>query len=344
MGLILGTRYFKYDDNGDLHVYRMIKIDPIVLKELNGKKETISIQSEEELKDKFVKLNQDAIISFNIVNIHDLKDVIVLVYRKKEIRENSNAPYSVCRQNITDFFANSLDPNMQCCGVNVTTDTLPEGVKIEQLTACDGIEKTDAVSYYMGESFDRILSYLNKEEYDEVLYDLFMDHIEYKSKKSGGRVYINFAKKERCVDGYSKTLRDLLQLNNFMYDLMRGFNIYPLDIDLTKDNERQQLSNENHHIIEGLVCKNISVDDQLIIKYDKDIDLSKIAKEWILIYDKTNTLYLISFSTYGKYHIPVEDIESRENIELMAKSIKFDPNSSITEAYNHIMFNQEKYK
>lgn len=344
MSLIYGTRYFKYDNDGNLRVYKLIKKDPIVLKEMDNKHETVNVQSEDELNDIYVKLNQDAIISFNIVDIHDLKDVIVMVYRKKEIVEKNPIPYSICRQNITDFFANSLDPNMQCCGVNVTIETLPEGVKMEQLTACDGIEKSDQVSYYMGDSIDNILSYLDKSEYDNILFDLFMDHIEYKSKTSGGKIYLRFAKTQQCVDGYSKTLRDLLQLNNFMYDLMRGFNIYPLNIDLTKNVDEQELSTNNRKIIESLICKNIAVEDQLIIKYDKDIDLSKISKEWILVYDKTNTLYLISFSTYGKYHIPVEDIESDENVELMAKSIRFDPKSSITEAYNSIALNRDKYK
>ena len=348
--LIQGTRYFKYDDNGDLHVFKLIKTSPIVLKEISNKeKEIVVLDDESSLRDEFVKLNPDAIINFNIVNIRDLKDVVVTVYRKKEIIERSSAPYSICRQNITDFFANSLDPNMQACGVNVTTDTLPEGVKIEQLTACDGIESYDTVAYYMGESLDDILSYFSKgrkADYDEVLYNLFMDHIEYKSKTSGGKMYINYAKTQRTVDGYCTSLKDLLCLNNFMFDLMRGFNIYPIDIYLKESCENGCLDYNILSILERLICKNINKDPstQLIIEYDKDIDLERINTDYLLIYDKTNTLYVVAFSTYGKYHIPVEDVESEENIALLAKSIGYDDKSSITEAYNYISFNRDKYK
>lgn len=346
--LILGMKYFKYDDDDDLRVYKLIKTDPIVLREIGYEEKTIGFNKESDLTDSYIRLNPDALIIFNMVRIRDLKDVIVTVYRNTEIRNSDTVPYSICRQNITDFFANSLDPDMGCCGVNVTKETVPQGVRIEQLTACDGIESTDTIAYYMGDSLKDILGFLSKNrihEYDDILYNLFMDHVEYASKSKGGKIYISYASKKQCVDGYCKTLKDLLELNNFMFDLMRGFNIYPMDIDLTNSEKAGYLSIDEIEILEKLICKNINrnADTQLIIKYDKDIDLEKIIGDYLLIYDITNTLYVVTFSTYGKYHIPVEDIESEENIEKLAQSIGYNPNSSITEAYNHIMFNRSKY-
>lgn len=346
--LILGMKYFNYDDDDDLRVYKLIKTDPIVLKEIGYEEKTIGFNKESDLTDSYIRLNPDALIIFNMVRIRDLKDVIVTVYRKTEIRNADTVPYSVCRQNITDFFANSLDPKMGCYGVNVTKETIPQGVKIEQLTACDGIESNDTIAYYMGDSLKDLLGLLRKyriNEYDTILYNLFNDHIRYTAKSNGGELYITYASSKRCIHGYCKTLKDLLELNNFMFDLMRGFNIYPLDIDLTASEKAGYLTVDEIDILERLICKNITRDakTQLIIKYDKDIDLDRINGEYLLIYDVTNTLYVVAFSTYGKYHIPVEDIESAENIEKLAQSIGYNPNSSITEAYNHIMFDRSKY-
>ena len=346
--LILGMKYFKYDDDDDLRVYKLIKTDPIVLKEIGYEEKTIGFNKESDLTDSYIRLNPDALIIFNMVRIRDLKDVIVTVYRKTEIRNADTVPYSVCRQNITDFFANSLDPKMGCYGVNVTKETIPQGVKIEQLTACDGIESNDTIAYYMGDSLKDLLGLLRKDrinEYDSILYNLFNDHIRYTAKSNGGELYITYASSKRCIHGYCKTLKDLLELNNFMFDLMRGFNIYPLDIDLTASEKAGYLTVDEIDILERLICKNITRDakTQLIIKYDKDIDLDRINGEYLLIYDVTNTLYVVAFSTYGKYHIPVEDVESAENIEKLARSIGYNPNSSITEAYNHIVFDNSKY-
>ena len=288
--LILGMKYFNYDDDDDLRVYKLIKTDPIVLKEIGYEEKTIGFNKESDLTDSYIRLNPDALIIFNMVRIRDLKDVIVTVYRKTEIRNADTVPYIVCRQNITDFFANSLDPKMGCYGVNVTKETIPQGVKIEQLTACDGIESNDTIAYYMGDSLKDLLGLLRKDrinEYDSILYNLFNDHIRYTAKSNGGELYITYASSKRCIHGYCKTLKDLLELNNFMFDLMRGFNIYPLDIDLTASEKAGYLTVDEIDILERLICKNITRDakTQLIIKYDKDIDLDRINGEYLLIYD-----------------------------------------------------------
>ena len=341
----LGTRYFEYDDNGDLRVYRLTRNTPFIELQEIGNDEKTLVVSEEDLKEDCTRLNPDAVLVFNIVTIRDLKDVVVTVYRKEELNGRSQIPYCICRQNITDFFANSLDPNMQSCGVSVTKETIPDGVNMQQLTACDGIDSYITIAYYMGESLDQILSYIrskDRKEYDNVLYNLFIDHIKYKSKTAGGKLYLDFARSQQCVDGYCTSLHDLLYLNNFMYDLMRGFNIYPLKIDLSTNNN--VLSTDNRQIIERLICKNIVPESTLVIEYDKDIDLDDIKTEFILVYDNKEKLYVVAFETHGKYHIPVEEIESEENINKLARSIGYDEKSSITEAYNLMQFNQDKYK
>ena len=343
--IILGTKYYKVEDD-TLTILRVVKNkDPKNIELFNDDNEKSITMGSDILLEYYTKLNPDAIINFSIVKIQNIEDVIVSVFRKEEINNMDTTPYSICRQNITDFFANSLSPDMNYAGINVTKETIPQDVSMVQLSACDQLESNISVSYYMGDKLDRILSYFKSKIYDNILYSLFIERIRYKSKSNGGKMYITYAEKKNHVDGYCKTLKELLTYNNFMYDLMRGFNIYPLDINLTNDNE-QHLSIDNINVIERLVCKNIVAGPKgsIVIKYDKDIDLDEIKQEYILICDRFDNLYIVTFKTYGKYHIPVEKLESSENIELMAKSINFNKNSSITEAYEYIRFNSDKYK
>lgn len=344
--IILGTRYFKYEDD-DIEVLTVVKNKDSNNIELRDKNDKSVVLNYHDLVTKYTKLNPDAIINFNIVKIQDMNDVIVTVFRNHELLRHDNIPYSICRQNITDFFANSLSPEMNYCGVNVTKDSLPEGVDMQQLTACDELESYISVSYYLGDTLNKILSYFKHKLYDNILYTLFMQHARYKAKESiSSTMYMKYAESQSSLDGYCKTLRNLLVYNNFIYDLYRGFDIYPLDIDLSEDDE-SCLSLNNLEIIERLLCKNIvkGANGSIVIKYDKDIDLDNIQQTYILVCDKNDNLYVVIYKSFGKYHIPVEKVESPENIELMARSINYDKNSSITEAYyDHIRFNKDKYK
>lgn len=342
--IINGTKYFNFNNEGDVEVIRIKNAKDLKNIKIirNDKKEVIDSN---ELLNKYTKIRPDALIYFSDVNIRDLNDVIITVSRKQEMDSNDTVPYSVCRQNITDFFANSLSKNMEYCGVNVTKETLPEGVDMNQIMACDGINSFDTVAFYLDDTLDDILSFIKTKVYDNILYTLFMDHLKYKvDKNNGGKLFLDAMKTRNTVDGYCKTLKDMLTYNNFIFDLRTGFNIYCLDIDLSEDNN-SYLSVHNREVLEYVLCKNIlDGPESLVILYDKDIDLTQIKKEFILVSDINENLYVVIYESYGHYHIPVENIESEENIELLAKSINYKENSSITEAYNHMKFNRDKYK
>lgn len=334
--VFLGAKYFDSDAN-------IIRItsgkNPDKIKAINESGEKL-ILTEQELLDKYTLLSPDAVVSFNIVKIQHLHDVIVLVYRKQELELKDQIPYIVCRQSITDFFSNAISPQMQYCGVCLSKESCPEGVDIQQTLACDGVEKREQVMIYMDDKLDTILSFIKTKEYDNVLYSLFVDHLRYVSKSRGGDIFFKNAINEDAIDGYCKTLKDLLSFNNFMFDLHRGFNIYPMDIDLSSDVDNE-LSEQNKKILSRYICKNIT--DSFVVRFAKDIDLSEIKKDYILISDNSEDVYLIAYRHQGKYHIPVEEIESAENIELLAKRIGYASGSSATEAYNHIRFNSSKY-
>jgi len=338
MNIILGSKYF----DKDINIIRIIsEKNPDKIKAIREEDGEKIILTYKELEENYTLLSADAFVMFNIVKIKNLEDVIILVYRKKEeIDTKEPIPYIVCRQNITDFFTNSISPQMQYCGISISKDTAPEGVNLQQVMACDGLESADRVAIYIDDTLDSILSLIKTKLYDNVLYTLFMDHLRYVSKSRGGDIYFNFTKNENMVDGYCKSLKGLLASNNFMYDIHRGFGIFPLDIDLGKD-EDSNLSAENKSVLESLLCKNIT--ESLVVKFKKDIDLTKIKKDYVLVSDIHENLYLVAYRHHGKYHIPVESIETAENIQKIAASIGYHGGSSATEAYKHIRLNRDKY-
>ena len=140
-------------------------------------------------------------------------------------------------------------------------------------------------------------------------------------------------------DGYCKTLRLLLEQNNFMYDFYRTFNIIPIDEEVLFDTEVKVADN----IVDIIsVIYEVIIASTLCMEYWYDIDLSTIQNDYVLIMDKNDKLYVIAYVPNGPKHINIENVESEENIERMANST-IGNNRSIAEAANHIRLNKNKY-
>lgn len=341
--LMIGTKVYHWvGETEKLEVSRITSINDtqVKLKKNDGTTEKIE---KDILLNNYTLLMPDAILGLSIVQVSDLEDVMVTVYRRKEIDEKSVLPYCVCRQNITDFFGNALDPNFSSCGMSITLNTLPEGVSMENILACDGVNKQTSIALYIDDTLSDILGLIKSKNYDIVLYNLFMDHAKYiSSKHSNPKVYFDIVSKQNTLDGYCKTLKDLLEYNNFMYDILVGFNIYPLEADLS--NMKDKSSDEYLSFIKDLsALMRENIVDTLILEYDKDIDLSAIENKFVLVSDKNEKLYVVAYISSGKYHIPVEEVESADNITQLYNVIHPSANSSLTEAYNIVRYNRDKY-
>ena len=85
----------------------------------------------------------------------------------------------------------------------------------------------------------------------------------------------------------------------------------------------------------------VEIGKSIAVKYDKDVDLSKIKRNYCLVSTKNNVIYIVAYTVVGRYVVPVEGSESDENIDKLAKIL---PAESLQMAYQHIKFNSEKYK
>lgn len=343
--LLLGSKYYRYDENDNIEIIRVYKCNDLEVKVYSDnnkndkKKMTI-----EYLKQNYVKLKPHAYINFCIVSIgNDLDDVIVTMHRTSDIERNEPTPYCVCRQNITDIFANQIiiNPDKMYTGCCMSLDTCPPNIDYTIMIACNGMKKSINLCAYMDDSLDDILGILKTKDFDNTLHMLFADHVNHECKSKPNLS----AMKSRIMqldsyDGYCKSLYTLLDQNNFMYDFYRGFNIIPIDEEVTYDDNG--VVNE---IVTDIISRiyEVNITSTLCIPYWYDIELSDIQNSYTLIMDKNNKLYVIAYISDGPRRIEIESVESEDNIQRMINST-IGSNRSIKQAASHIKLNKNKYK
>lgn len=342
--LLLGAKYYRYKDNDKLEVIRVTKLlNDTDIKVTNDDSKDSWKMTKKELYENYVKLNPHAVINFCIVKLKDglLNDVVVTMHKMSDLTSNEPTPYCVCRQNITDIFANQIKISdklfVGCC---MSIDTCPPDIDYRIMIACDGMEKCINVCAYMDDTLDDILNMVNTKDFDRTLESLYIDHVNSIVKKNPTLKMM----KERIMnleydDGYCKSLRLLLEQNNFMYDFYQAFRIIPIDKEVVY-NEENVLSQEIVDIISDLY--EINIISTMCTKYWYDINLDNIQNDYSMIMDKNNNLYVVAYISDGPKHINIENIESAENIERLANSTLSD-NRSIREAADHIRLNKSKY-
>ena len=343
--LLLGAKFYAYDEDDNIEIFRVCKYcssEEVQVYSENNRNEKFKI-SILELQQRYVQLNPHAIINFCIAKVGDnLDDVIVTMHKMSDLTSNEPTPYCVCRQNITDLFANQIITNKMYVGCSMSLDTCPPDVDYRMMIACNGIKKRVSVCIYMDDTLDDILSMIQTKDFDNALASLFADYVKYEVKT---KPHLS-AMKDRIMkldtyDGYCKTLRLLLELNNFIYDYYSAFHIIPITEEVKYNEENGALDQNIVDIISDIFQVNIT--STLCIPYWYDIDLGEIDNDYTLIIDKNNKLYVIGYVSNGSKHIEIENIESEENVEKMANST-IGTNKSVKEASEYIRFNKNKYK
>lgn len=335
----VGAKYYKYIGE-ETEVIRVMKFknDEIVVTQ-NDKTNEISNMDINTLENNYILITFDGLLMISKVNVGGNKeDVIVSLYRRKEIENKDGLPYLVCRQGITDLHAQPFTEGTgkNYYGASISRDTIPAGIDFGIMVACDSVVKdsTQVVAIYLNDTFDSILNLIKTEKYDNTLNLLFLDHLQFVSQKYGQMYYKTKLQSGEC-EGYYSSLRDLLYYNNFMYDFYIGFNVYPLNYTLT---DQSPIPDDCRTDLSNLLCKNI--DNTFAMKYYYDIALGSIQKEYILVSDMEQNVYVVVYTHSGIYEVPVENTETAEGIANMNSRMK---SNSVAKAYNHICFNKDKY-
>lgn len=342
--LMLGSKYFRYIENDEIEIVRIYKSNGLEVKVyIDGDKNNTLKLTAEQLQKDYMRLNPHAIVNFCIAKVgNNLDDVIVTMHKMSDLMSNEPTPYCVCRQNITDVFANQIKiSNKMYVGCSMSLETCPPDIDYRMMIACNGLDKCINVASYMDDTLDDLLHMVKTKDFDRTLESLFIDHINYTVKD----VPTIAAMKSRMLkldkyDGYCKTLKTLLEDNNFMYDFYRAFGILPIDVKVNYDEETGVVSDDIIEILSNI--NNVNITSTLCMEYWYDIKLDEIDNDYMLIMDKDNKLYVIAYVAGGQRHINIEAVESEENIERLANST-LGENKSIKEAMDHIRINKNKY-
>lgn len=285
--IYLGDKFYKYIEETDtVEIMRIIKMKNtetfIIENEETKQKYKIS---KEKLLAEFTRLKPDGYISFAIANLQDnLKDVIVALYRSKDLSEGEQLPYAACRQNIFDLFSNQIkkesNQNITYIGVSMSKDTVPENTPYELILACNGMTENTMVATYIDDTLDILLSMVRESKYDIVLQTLANNITD------------------TNIQGSCTTLRQLLTENNFMHDFYKGFDIIKFPIEIEIIEETSELIPEQRIILEDYL--KVEMFKTYIIEYDKEINLNKIERNHVLISDKNDKLYVLAYDK-GEY-------------------------------------------
>ena len=340
--IYVGSKFYCYEEKKEEPTYyRFIGYqNENIIRLQNEETKKILKVTKDELENMFTMINFAGLIIINKVKICEKNDIMVSLYRQEEIEKNDGLPYCVCRQGVTDLHANVLADRYgkEYYGACISKETIPEGVNFNVMVACDGVytKDTQAIAVYIDDTFDEIINLIKTKVYDQVLEQLFLEHLSYKSQQYGNLFYKEMIKAD-TYEGYCKTLKRLLEENNFMYDFYRAFNIVPTNFSL-KEYDEKTLPYEYLDFISSMTGKNIT--EALAIKMGYDISLSTLQKDYVLISDINKELYIVAYKYDKRYRVPVENIESEENIEIMHNKMN---SQSVQEAYDKIRFNKSKF-
>ena len=289
---ILGTKYQTYIDD-ELVVLRLVNIkseNKFTMVDREGNK--LSMTKEE--LDKCIKFDSDALLCLMTTTLdEDVRDVYACVHRTDDMRNGIKEPVMILRQNIYSSSKNAFNAGMDIyVGECLANPKFDNDEQFKSLLEFNTIDDTLSVALYVDDKFKDIKQFItghNARKFDEVL----------RTIKSNNT--------QSMLKGYCETLDQLFEENNFMFNYRMIFNIAQVDFPIELDNNTDKdgvitLNSKQISRLEDLLRAYIT--DVKVLKYDKDIDISKIvSKTHIMISDETENIYLVSYIVKEAYPV-----------------------------------------
>ena len=289
---ILGTKYQTYIDD-ELIILRLINIkseDKFTMIDKDGNR--ISMNKEE--LSKCVKLDADALLCLMTTTEDEgIRDVYACVHRVEDMRNGKKDPVIILRQNIYSSSKNAFNAGMDIyVGECLSNPKFDNDEQFKSLLGFKDINDKLSVALYVDDKFKDIKQFItghNAKKFDDVLRE------------------IKSSNKNNMIKGYCDTLQQLFEENNFMFNFRYIFNIaqvdFPIELgDNTDKDGAITLNSKQIKRIEDILRYHIA--NVKVLKYDKDIDVSKIVdKTHIMISDKTENIYLVSYIVSGNYPV-----------------------------------------
>lgn len=300
---IIGTKYqiFEGDEFKVRRVVRAKDNNTYVLKE-HGIDQNF-IVSGEELADKYIRLIPDAFLNIMITKEPayegiDVNDVYFCVNRATDITLGVQEPVLILRQNIYSKIKNITavfgDIYIGECGtiVNSSKEELAELMTFEEII------KSYSIAVYLDDSEVDILACIPN---------------KLKKDINATLCSIKSSMPETCK-GATETLEQLWEENDFIGNYKSIFNITQIDFPIVIGKESYNtegdivLNSKQKQRLEDMLRRYVS--NIKVIKYDKDIDISKIVNtQHVVVCDSENIIYLIAYTVDGYYADNADDAQ-----------------------------------
>lgn len=306
MNIYVGDKFYKYDEKEDkTEIVRIIKQKnentfTCIDQDTKEKKK----KTRQELENDFIKVKSHGQLVFSIVELElGFKDVVVALYTREDMDKGELLPFAVCRQNIVDIFTMNINHKKDTyfTGLSLNKNNSPEGFNFEMMIACNRIIESNIVSCYLDDELDFLLSLINHSKYDTTL--LSLSTITNKN-----------------VMGHCDSLTQLLKENDFHYDFLRAFNIHRFDFEIETIDGIELIAEQRIFLEDFLKCEMFKT---YVIKYDDSINLKKIKRTNIKVYDSKGNIYIIAYDK-GEYinRIYKDTIKDKRDAAALLKAKK----------------------
>lgn len=308
---IIGTKYQIFED-GILKVRRAVRAkgeDIYVLKE-DGVNSNFIVTAKE-LSDKYVKLTPDAFLNIMITKEPsyeglEVNDVYFCVNRSCDLVASNNVPSLILRQNIYSRFKNVEFGTFDSVYVGECATIVNSSKEdLEGMMQFEEIVKQYSISTYLDDSLKDILACIPN-----------------KLKKDINATLLSIKSTIPIAKGTTETIEQLLEENDFIGNYKSIFNIVQIDFPIILGKESYNkdgdiiLNNKQKSRLEDILRRYIS--NIKVIKYDKDIDISKIVTtQHVVVCDSNNDIYLIAYSVDGYYANNEDDRQVLESMGMV---------------------------
>ena len=314
---MLGYKLFHVNEDNSVSLIRIMDMKKY---KDNADPVEITIRDEDTKESKKVRvdslkgytpLEPDGICTFSTVNVRNnsngniSKDVIVTAQKFLEVKLGVNMhPYCVCRQSVTDifhsYFSNELEHEL--VGVSVNRDNIPANFDFGIMLVCDEITYCDFVNFYRTDTLEDILEFVHLKKCDKVLQELYDEHVAHVKDPS-----LQFKSEH---NGWCTTLKKLLELNGFQYDLNEMLGITQIDFNL-EDYIIEKKAVEDGKPYTSLTDEvqywlsytfYVDIADTIVIEYNHDINLAEFNDTmYFIIRNNNNKLYVVAYTLSGEY-------------------------------------------
>lgn len=293
---ILGYRYQIYEGE-DLKIYRTNRFKDyqsiVAIEEKTGEEKIIT---KDDLRDKYVLITPDAFMNIMITDQVEKPDIYICIHKSNKT-SNKN-PDIILRQAIyNESMCFDFTSGVIYVGDCINASSMQPGCNMEMYMDFNEINFTSSIALYVDDTIDSIINTIAPKTYKK------LNEIFNKIKKE-----FENSPMGHMIKGCANNLKELMENTYFINKYRQEFNILQVDwpVDLGPESYNPAgdiiLNRKQRERLENELRKFIA--DIKVIKYDKDIDISRIvSRTHSMISDSNGIIYLIAYTVIGDYPI-----------------------------------------